>query len=348
MAFRASFLGAALFATLLVLPAASLAQTDEQRAGARALAEQGGEAFDANRYSEAVDLFTRAESLVHATPHLLYIARSRAKLGQFVKARENYLRIINEPLAAGAPAVFREAQADAERELAEIEAKLGKLTIRVENAGAYKDLRVTLDGAPVAVVLLGTPQPIDPGTHRIEVSAQGVRPAVQTVNAVQAQAAVTTIKLDPPPASSRANSSSVVGTAPVDSGGGSTAKDSPSTGSGMRIAAYSAFGVGAVGLGVGTFFLLKKGSKQSDIDDICSLPGGSCPSNRADEVRSLDDDRVSAGKLSAVGFIAGGVAVGAGVTLFVLSRSKSAGTARGEPGITPWIGLQSAGVSGRF
>src|SRR5258706_10178573 len=79
------------------------AQTDEERAGARAAATQGADAFSQNRYADALDLFARAESLVHSPSHLLYMARSLEKLGKLVRARETYLKITRERLEPTAP-----------------------------------------------------------------------------------------------------------------------------------------------------------------------------------------------------------------------------------------------------
>src|SRR4051812_36209879 len=73
-----------------------LAQSSEERMGARAAASEGARAFSEKRWTDAIDYFKRAESLVHAPPHLLYIARAQAQTGLFVEARENYLTIIHE------------------------------------------------------------------------------------------------------------------------------------------------------------------------------------------------------------------------------------------------------------
>ena len=74
------------FLALALLTAAPMAdaQTNSERAGARAAAGEGLKAFNEGRHAEAIDLFTRAESLVHAPPHLLYIARANEKLGWLV------------------------------------------------------------------------------------------------------------------------------------------------------------------------------------------------------------------------------------------------------------------------
>src|SRR4051794_4053633 len=72
------------------------AQTDEERAAARAAATEGAKAYDEKRYGDAVELFLKAESLLHAPPHLLYLARSYEKLGKLVKAQETYSKLTHE------------------------------------------------------------------------------------------------------------------------------------------------------------------------------------------------------------------------------------------------------------
>jgi hypothetical protein len=100
-----------------------------------------------------------------------------------------------------------------------------------------------------------------------------------------------------------------------------------------------------VGLGAGTVFALSSSSKRSEADDICSQEGEfSCPDDRRAEVEQLDSDADSASTMSIVSFIVGGVGVAGGVTLYFLSADKKSTSAS----ITPWVGLNSAGVRGRF
>ncbi len=91
------------------------AQTDEARASARAAATQGLHALQEGRYKDALDLCTRAESLMHAPTHLLLIARAQTKLGHLVEAREAYIKIERDHLAANAPRAFLDAQCDGGR-----------------------------------------------------------------------------------------------------------------------------------------------------------------------------------------------------------------------------------------
>lgn len=352
------FFGVAL-SLCTALPA--LAQSDEQRAGARSLATEGAVAFNEGRFKDAVDLFKKAESLVHAPPHLLFLARAHAKLNQFVKAREAYLKIIKEQLPANAPQAFRDAQAVAESELSVIEPKIGRLAITVEGAEGAKDLVVKLDGVTVPPVLVGVPQPADPGEHKVEAGATGFRSQPQTVKLGEAEKASVTLKLEVDPNAPATTSDAPAadpsgGATPAEAGrtpSENTAPAGPSDSgasrgsSGLRIGSYAAFGLGAVGLGLGIVFTLQSSSKSSEADDLCNLPGGGCPESQRDKVDQLDADAKSAGTLGVVGFVVGGLSVGAGVTMLVLS-SGSSKTARTEEGVAPWVGLNSAGIRGRF
>ena len=116
----------------------------------------------------------------------------------------------------------------------------------------------------------------------------------------------------------------------------------------MRIGAYTAFGVGAVGLGLGTVFLLQSLGKQSDADALCTLPGGRCDIDNKAEVNKLDSDAKSASTLSIVGFAVGGAGVAAGVVMLLLSSKSESSTATGQTTVYPWVGVGSGGVAGRF
>src|SRR4051812_25224189 len=250
---RAFVASACLGAALMGVTTSAVAQSDEQRAGARTLATEGAQAFNEGRFKDAVDLFTKAESLMHAPPHLLFMARAHSKLGQFVRAREAYLKIVKEQLAPGAPQAFRDAQAAAEEERKQVEPHIGKLTVKVEGADAAKDLAVTIDGQPVSTVLLGVPQPMDPGEHLVAATATGFKAAPAKVALKDAGQGAVTLKLEvdasaPPPVAAPATpgvapilSTEPSGAPPSDTGAGGGSN-------GMRIGSYVGFGVGAVGL----------------------------------------------------------------------------------------------------
>jgi hypothetical protein len=358
---RGRGLGAALLVLFLSFGGRALAQSSEQTAAARSLATEGATAFNEGRYQDAVDLFSKAESLIHAPPHLLFLARSHAKLGQLVKAREAYMKIVKETLPANASPAFHNAQSSANDEVRVIEPRIASLTVKVEGGKDAKDLAVLVDGAPINSVLIGVAQPIDPGEHKLEAGATGLRAQPQTVTlgdgerksivlalesapgaaplvaVAQAPAATT-----PPPAATTQPSTSPA--PPTDTG--PTPVDDKS---GLRIGSYVAFGVGVVGLAAGTFFTMQSASKRKDADAKFEECGGEsgCHSGNplSDEVASLDDDARSALTLGIVGFAVGGVGVATGATLFILSSSGSSETAAT---VQPYVGFGVAGLKGRF
>jgi hypothetical protein len=331
-------------------------QTDEDRAGARTLATEGAKAFAAQRWTDAIDLFTRAEALLHAPPHLLYLARARAKLGQLVLARETYTRIIRENIPANAPAAFLEAQAAAKAEMPSLEPRIATLTISVSGADP-KTIAVMVDGQKLPSVFVGAPKPIDPGEHKVQAMGDGVASEVLTLHIKEGARDSVSLTLSAqkgamPPSTTVSETTPVVPPPPSNRGdaSGSDIAPLPQEGrsNGMRIASFAALGVGVVGLGVGTVFGLQSMGKRSEADDLCPDPNR-CPVSQKDNVEGLDEGARKAQTLATIGFIAGGVGVGAAVALFVLSGKKQDQTAlRHGPTIHPWLGLGSAGVTGTF
>jgi len=348
-------LGLSVLALSAIAPPAA-AQTDEQRAGARSLATQGNAAFEAGRYRDAVELFGKAESLMHAPPHLLFMARSHQKLGEYVRAREAYLKIVKETLPATAPKAFRDAQLSAEQEVRELEPKIANLTVKVEGGTSAQNLTVKVDGAVMPSVLVGVQQPIDPGTHQLEASATGFSAAPQTITLKEGATSSVALKLEPDPNAAPTPATPAVAPAAAAAAPSNPPPPAPapageapsSANSSLRIGSYAAFGVGVAGLAVGSIFAVQSASKRKDADAAYEQCGGdagcrtSNPLSR--EVDDLDGSARTAQTLSIVGFALGGVGVATGVTLFILSSNDKSARAS----VQPWLGVGSAGVRGTF
>lgn len=340
--------GAALLAVALSAAPAS-AQTDEQRSGARAAATAGVHAFMAHKWAESIDMFTRAESLIHSPVHLLYLARSYEKLGSLVKARESYIKIQNEELPAGASQPLRQAKADAEKELEALEPRVPYVSAVVQGAGP-KPVTVTMDGIQVPAALLGVPRPVDPGEHKFEAVAEGMDSALSSVTVREGHNETVVLALRAStagPAPGPAPGMTPVQQPPV---GYAASPAPPTADSGHKASPlpWIALGVGAVGLGIGTAFALQASSKVDDANQLCTLPGPDgtntyCPARAS----ALDDDARTDKTISLVGFVVGGLGVATGVTLFVLAPKRHEGAAL-APHVAPWVGLGSAGVRGRF
>jgi len=366
MGYLRDFIGPARHVVALLLVSLSVlavepnawAQGDDDRAGARVAATEGVKAMNEKRWADAADLFSRAESLVHSPVHLLYLARAQEQLGKLVKARENYNRIIREHVPPDAPDAFRQAQTSAHQEAGGIDSRLATITVKLD--GEKGSPTVTMDGERVPPALLGLPLPVDPGSHTFQAASAGLRSEPVTVSVTEGGKDVVTLTLRAAPGTSAPVSDAApgpTGTTSVSQAPASTALTSttaPPAGttehessggpSGLKVGGYVALGVGVVGVGVGTLFLLQSKSKKSDANNLCNLANGGCPLSKKSDVDALDRDYKSAGTLSVVGYAVGGAGLIAGAVLLFSSGSQHTESA----GLTPFIGPQSAGVFGRF
>jgi hypothetical protein len=345
----------------VLLGSPSSAQTDDQRAGARAAAGAGAQAFMDRKWAESVDMFTRAESMVHSPVHLLYLARAYEKLGTLVRSRESYIKITNEDLPSTASQPLRDAKADAERELAALEPRIPYVSVVVQGAGP-KPVTVTMDGQQVPAALLGVPRPVDPGDHKFEATAEGMDSAVSslslrearsetvvlTLHAGVARAAPVPVPVAAPVPQAAAAPPPPPPVAPAAPPPGQPPPPQADSHGGTSPFAWVFLGVGAVGIGVGTVFALQASSKIDEANKLCGRTGPSGTSDWcASSVTSLDDDARSAKTIALVGFIAGGVGLATGVTLLAVGGSKHKDSASTTT-VSPWVGLGSAGVRGRF
>jgi hypothetical protein len=311
----------------LTIPSIAGAQADDaQRSAARQFATDGLTAFNAGQYDKAIDLFTRAESLVHAPPHLLYIARASAKTGKLVHAKEMYVKITRETLASSAPKAFTEAQSSANTELAQLDPRIPKLTITLAGPGA-PGAKVTLDGVEVPSALIGAPQPADPGSHVLKATSDGYKPADGSVTLAEKGGDSVTLTIDQ--------------RAPVEVLTASTTEN-PSTI--RKVAPWIGFGVGAAGIAVGTIFMFQNRSKRDDADALCV--NGRCPTAKKSDIQSLDDKANKAETFSIIGYGVGVAGVAVGALFLIMNTGGSKTTTTGA--ITPWIGANGGGVGGRF
>jgi hypothetical protein len=109
----------------------------------------------------------------------------------------------------------------------------------------------------------------------------------------------------------------------------------------LRTAAFVSAGVGVVGLGLFTVFGIMTNSAYSSLKDECG--GGACPPSKKSDVDSAKTKQTVAN----VGLVVGGVGIGAGVVLYVLSRGG--GKAKTETAADHLVlGPTYAGYRGTF
>jgi hypothetical protein len=336
----------------------SAAQTDEERASARALGQQGVQAMAEKRWADAADLFQRADALVHAPPFVLYLARADVQLGKLVTAQETYRRLVREKLPPDAPTAFTAAQADGAKELQALEPRIPSITIQVSGAPSAA---VTMDGQSVPAALVGVPHPIDPGEHKFQATAAGMASQVATVVVKEGGSQTVSLELrsttvaggpaTPKPIASVAPGASAV--APTEPTATEPPPGSQAPSSGLRIAAYGSFGLAAAGVVTGVVLALQSHQKASDSKALC--PGGTCAASDAQQsdalhsqVDSLDSQATTFGQLSVTSFVVGGAAAATGVTLLLLQRHEAPVQASRRAPVHAWIGPGSAGLAGEF
>jgi hypothetical protein len=326
---------ASVAAALAVVPVSARAQSDEQRSAARAAATEGLQAMSEGRFKDALDLCTRAESLMHAPTHLLLIARAQVKLGHLVEAQEAYIKVTRDTLAADAPRAFVEAQKTAADEGAELAPRVPSLKVNVEGA-TTQQAKVTLDDSPLAPALVGLAMPINPGTYKLAATAPGLEtpPVVVTVAEGAKQTVLLTLK---PPAPLVAETPQEAPEPPAEGHGG------------VKTAGWISLGVGVAGLAAGTVFLALNHSELSAAEGLCS--NNVCPTSKEGTVKSDASSANTDAALAWVGYGVGAVGVLLGGAL-VWAGSRSSAPAPDQPApaaaIVPFIGPRSAGVQVTF
>jgi hypothetical protein len=276
-------------------------------------------------------------------------AQDMRRAGKFSSAREE-LRRCADPAC---PAIVRD---DCIKRLDEIDRVQPTLVFDVQDA-AGRDViavRVTVDGALLTDRLSGASVPIDPGEHVFTFEAEGHPPVQRTLlvkendkdrkeHIVVGAASAGPLVATPPPAPAVGpKPSAPETTAPPAPPAESRSSSAPrASASGAKTAAFVVSGAGVVGLAVGGIFgalsFAKWGSAQSEC-----LSATSCTSHPL--AVSDRSDAVTDATVSTVAFVAGGVALAAGATLFFVARSGSA------VAIAPSVGPGGSGmvVKGAF
>jgi hypothetical protein len=316
-----------LIAWLLFAP---VARGDEaaNTATARALGTEGVVLADEGRCPEAIEKLSRAEALHHAPTTAVRLAECEIEVGKIVVGTERLQRLVREPLATNAPPVFAAAIARAQHALESALPRVGTLRLAVKAPSGAK-FTIAIDDEPAPEAIVDGIRQIDPGVHRIRVSAPGFVPRTVSATIEEGRTKHVSVELEPEPTSAvgPSSASSSTATAP--------------TGAASLLPVYLAFAVGALGIGVGSYAGVVVARKAATLSSECG-PSRVCPADRQADI--------SATKLwatvSTAGFITAGAAIGTGIVL-LMTRGRASPTQGGRR-VRPSVGLGGVAIDGVF
>ena len=317
----------------------SPAEAQSNRAAAQALFEEGRDLMKKGDYDAACPKLAESQRLDPGVGTQFNLASCYEKQGKLASAWTLYLEVATATRKAGELKREKVARESADA----LKPKLTKLSIKVPEEARIEGLEVHMGETRVGTALWGVATPVDPGEVEVSAKAPGKKEWRETV---KAEGEGQTVEVEVPvledaPVAGSPSDSGAEGDAISVSGESATGGVPP-----LRMASYVAFGVGAVGVGAGIYFLVDANAQYGEADDLCTVNGFQCPNDPAvlARVAELDSSGDTSSTLSIVSFVVGGVALGAGVSMFVLSAEDSSNQA----GVHPWVGPGSIGVRGRF
>jgi hypothetical protein len=201
------------------------------------------------------------------------------------------------------------------------------------NGDEVPGVAVSVDGAALVDHLGGGALPVDPGEHTFTFDAAGrtTERKLVVVEGVKLRREVIVLGAPAPATSPPTAQRSETTTGTPANGGGGT----------MRLLSFVAGGVGVVGLGIGIGAGVAATSKHSTLEGECPH-APSCPTSASGDLDSFHTLRTA----STVSYVIGAVGLVGGGVLYLTAPSVKASAATAW--IRPWLGLGSAGLSGRF
>lgn len=326
IAATSALLGAAGFLAVTA-PRAARADDAADVAMARTLGVEGVVLADAGNCREAIPKLEKAEKLHHAPTTATRLGECEIDRGLLVAGTERLQRVVHEPLPPNAHPAFVAAIA---RARATLDATLPRLaSIKTQVSGACTSPALTVDGEAVSEAAIGADRHVDPGAHRIRVTAPGCFPFEASFAVAEGRSKVVEVVLRADPSAASRPSPSLASPEPPRDAERRT----------LVAPALVAFGLGAVGAGIGIAGGVVVASSTSSLDGACE--NKVCPPSS-----SADLDRAKTwATVSTVGFVAAGALAATGLTLLLVSpRSDAKQSARAQA----TFGLGGAGLSGQF
>ncbi len=250
--------------------------TEQRKAEARELAQQGDAAFKIGRCDRAIPFWQQAHARFQAPTILFRIARCQALMGKVVAATATLEQLLALPDDPDSPPAFREAKDQAAAELPAVRSRIAFLTVAVDARGVdvQPDVRVDDQTLPLAQ----GPVPMDPGTHLVRVRAREAvweREITLQEGYSETVRVAIGVRMPPPPARTQRTVGFVIG------------------------------GLGLASLAAGAYFGASASTLARHLESACGPDRKQCPTDREDDIDRLRTHAVAAD-----------ITLGAGAALF--------------------------------
>jgi serine/threonine-protein kinase len=295
------------------------AAADDAKIAAEALFAEGRQLMDAGKLEQACAKFEQSEKLDSAPGTLLNLGECYEKRGKTASAWTAFRRAAAAANAKGQT----ERSGFARDRAARLEPELAKLSILVPEEARVSGLVISRDGRNVGGALWGTAVPVDPGRVRIEARAPGRQSFLRVLEVGAGKSETLTLPVLRPEA-----------------GAGREAEATPTSGDSSRTLGIVLVGVGAVGLGVSTFFGFRARSKYQDSKQHClSSDENQCEPQGIE----LRDEARTSGNVATISGLFGLAAVTAGAIVYFTAPSSEERSAR-RIWIAPEVDRRGGGV----
>jgi serine/threonine-protein kinase len=311
----------------LALPRPAWAEDNHKRIAAEALFEEGTKLMAEGRYQKACAKFEASQALDAGIGTLLFLGDCYEQSGRSASAWATFREAESLAHASGQSDRAQVASARARA----LERRLSSLSIVVPREHHFSGLTVTLEGQPIPPASYDQYLPIDPGQHRIVVSAPGHRSFEKTL----------TVAGDAPERYRMV----VPLLKPIDS------EHEQTHGSTLRTAGLVSAGAGVLTMGAGAVLGVIAARKNDQSLDECPEQPDRCTPRGV----ALREDAQRYADWSTVGFAAGGGLIVTGVVLYIAAPSsapkeKPTAAKLAELRVAPAIDTRRLGltVKGRF
>jgi len=311
-----SAFAAALMAALIVAATPSRAAEPDGAPDASKHFRHGVELSDDGDWRAALIEFERAYAITPNFRVLYDIGQCRFQLHDYPGALGAFRRYLTE----GADQVPGDRRTTVEADIESLKGRVAFMHLVAAENGA----EVSVDDTVVGATPFAAPVAVSAGRHKVTVSKSGFASAVQYVDIAGEETLDVTLTL----------------------GAGTVAPALASTVSPARhrsiAPALVAFGIGAVGLGMGSYFGVTAVENKHDLDGTCVQ--SSCPASS----QSLYNEAQRNALWSTVGFGAAiaGAGVGAGYLLFTRPRESATPSVVAE--VRLLVSRGSIGAAGTF